>query len=503
MEKEQGDTCSYTRQYEKSLKCIALLMALLVVLMYGNVVNAAKVEVTGDNFPDSLLRKALSENYGTTDSDGKEYIDSDKITSLNINDGYVENLKGIDLLTELTDICLSYNGNILKLNNPKLNNIIIYSEADDSIEIDVPSIEMLHITGGGKLRSIDISKDTKLNELIVDANDSITAIKGLESLEVLKELTLRTFPAVTVDLSKLNELEELTIKNSKIQDIDVSKLSKLKGLYITENDISGIKLGDNSNLESVLCIGNPKLTSLDISKCKAIESMRLIDNNLTTLDVSKCKNLWSLSVDGNKLTKLNVNKCKDLAILSAKNNELSDINVSKCEVLLWLSVNGNKKLKQINLTKNKNLKILDVGNTAIRKINVSKNKMLYELSVCNTKIKRLDLSKNKELREIKYYGSKVKKPIFPDFKYMYIGYDVKAGGKINVKNITDMGYKYKEKSKYVSYNRKKHTITVAKNTPVGTYEDYEDLETYQLVRHTEGVVFKKGKKKIIISILVE
>ncbi len=88
-------------------------------------------------------------------------------------------------------------------------------------------------------------------------------------------------------------------------------------------------------------IGNCKVTSIDVTKCPALEFFGCSDNQLTSLDVSKNTALRRLSCSNNQLTSLDVSGCTALEGLGCS-NQLTSLDVSKNTALEWLWCGDNQ-----------------------------------------------------------------------------------------------------------------------------------------------------------------
>ncbi len=71
------------------------------------------------------------------------------------------------------------------------------------------------------------------------------------------------------------------------------------------------------------------ITSLDVSGCPALTSLRCYGNNLTSLEVSKNTALTSLDCGNNSLTSLDISKNTALTYLRCGNNNLSASALNK------------------------------------------------------------------------------------------------------------------------------------------------------------------------------
>ena len=92
------------------------------------------------------------------------------------------------------------------------------------------------------------------------------------------------------------------------------------------------------------------ITSLDVSGCPALTSLRCYGNNLTSLDVSKNTALTKLSCGNNSLTSLDVSKNTALTSLDCGNNSLTSLDISKNTALTYLRC-GNNNLSASALNK--------------------------------------------------------------------------------------------------------------------------------------------------------
>ncbi len=106
----------------------------------------------------------------------------------------------------------------------------------------------------------------------------------------------------SLDVSKNTALNELDCSNIQLTSLDVSKNTALTYLYCPFNDdLTSIDVSKNTALTYLEC-GFNQLTSLDVSKNTALTELRCFYNQLTSLDVSKNSALTYLDCGGNELT---------------------------------------------------------------------------------------------------------------------------------------------------------------------------------------------------------
>ena len=121
-------------------------------------------------------------------------------------------------------------------------------------------------------------------------------------------------------------------------------------------------------MKKLKCFNN-QLTSLDVSKNKALTYLDCYSNQLTSLDVSKNTALTQLYCKNNQLTKLDVSKNTALTELNCSNNQLTKLDVSKNTTLFYLGCFNNQ------------LTSLDISNTEINTLNYQGNN--YQIVVDN------------------------------------------------------------------------------------------------------------------------
>ncbi len=146
------------------------------------------------------------------------------------------------------------------------------------------------------------------------ANSNITTLKGLEYFPNLTTLRCYNNKLTSLDVTKNTKLEELYCYSNQITSLDVTKNPKLWMLNPKDNLLTGIDVSKNPELYN-LCVIRNKITSLDVSNNPNLGVLYLRSNNLKTLDVSKNANLSILWVDGNQFA------CLDLS----KNSQITDL----------------------------------------------------------------------------------------------------------------------------------------------------------------------------------
>ena len=200
------------------------------------------------------------------------------------------------------------------LSDKEINNVIEINAGDCEIR-DLTGIEYFTqlrtlTCSGNKIKSLDVSKNTRLVELYCSDNE-------------LKE----------IDVTALTQLQTFWCDMNKITSLDLSKNTLLKVLGCEENKIKELDLSHNSKITGLRCAGN-ELTELDISNLKDLMYFGCERNKLTSLDVSFLSGLVQLQVESNQLTELKLGKHLYLETLQTAYNDITVIDVSKCPAML-------------------------------------------------------------------------------------------------------------------------------------------------------------------------
>ncbi|WP_442909437.1 hypothetical protein [Holdemanella sp.] len=179
-----------------------------------------------------------------------------------------------------------------------------------------------------------------------------------------------------------------TNKDGSLSDTEIAAVEEIDCSYKAITNLKGIEYF--TALKRLNCESN-QLTTLDVSKNKALTYLDCGDNKLTTLDVSKNTALTELISFKNQLTTLDVSKNTALTELRSFNNQLTTLDVSKNTALTYLDCESNQ-LTTLDVSKNKALTYLDCGDNELTTLDVSKNTTLTELNCKYNQLTSLDLS---------------------------------------------------------------------------------------------------------------
>ena len=120
-----------------------------------------------------------------------------------------------------------------------------------------------------------------------------------------------------------------TNNDSSLSDTEIAAVEEIDCSYKAITNLKGIEYF--TALKRLNCESN-QLTTLDVSKNKALTYLDCGDNELTTLDVSKNTALTRLYCLYNQLTTLDVSKNTTLTELNCKYNQLTSLDLSNTNI---------------------------------------------------------------------------------------------------------------------------------------------------------------------------
>ena len=175
--------------------------------------------------------------------------------------------------------------------------------------------ESFDLNNNGSLSKDEIAAITEIRIYGSYPHEDISSLKGIEFFTSLKNLDFYGLPELTsLDLSK----------NKALEDISVS-----------DSGLTTLILGAQPKLKYFLC-NRCQLTALDVSGATELQSLRCENNNITALNVSNNKDLENLICSGNALSSLDVSNNTKLRWLDCASNKLTKIDVTKCTSLYAL-----------------------------------------------------------------------------------------------------------------------------------------------------------------------
>ena len=172
-------------------------------------------------------------------------------------------------------------------------------------------------------------------------NKNITSLKGIEFFPNLKKLNCGHNRLTSLDVSKNTVLQELVCWENQLTSLDVSQNTALQELECFENKLTSLDVRQNPALQKLSCWDN-RLTSLDVSKNTELTYLKCSYNRLTELDVSKNTELTYLDCGYNRLTELDVSQNTKLTELYFVSNKITSLQADNCTNLTVIFTGSNK-----------------------------------------------------------------------------------------------------------------------------------------------------------------
>ncbi len=200
-----------------------------------------------------------------------------------------------------------------------------------------------------KLTSLDLSANKKLQKIIAQTN-ALTTL-DTRNLPELTDLYLwGNHDLKSIDVSKNTKLEFLSVSHCKLTSLNVSNNRKLVKLYVDDNQLTALDVRSNYMLKKLGCYEN-QITALDLSSNVALEYLGVNDNPITELNLHPLSNLQELSCYKMKLTKLDVSRCTELRRLYCNDNQIETLDLRSNKKLETLYCQNNR-LSWLNLSSN-------------------------------------------------------------------------------------------------------------------------------------------------------
>ena len=151
-------------------------------------------------------------------------------------------------------------------------------------------------------------------------NKYISNLSGIQFFPNLKVLNCGHNRLTSLDVSKNTVLQELVCWENQLTSLDVSQNTALQELACFENQLTSLDVSQNPALQKLSCWDN-RLTSLDVSKNTELTYLKCSYNRLTELDVSQNTKLTELYFVSNKITSLQADNCTNLTVIFTGSNK--------------------------------------------------------------------------------------------------------------------------------------------------------------------------------------
>ena len=194
---------------------------------------------------------------------------------------------------------------------------------------------MLVVLGAAAL--VSCSKDD--DDVLRDGEGVITFVTEAKRIEVKKDsyyepeedLYLETFNAesITIDWGDGNEDEYVPVREEyKDEDGEIEVYYEIIPEHTYTDGNSSHTITVRGKIKWFI-IDDCEVTSIDVTKCPALEGLDCRNNQLTSLDVSKNTALESLVCRNNQLTSLDISKNTALHRLECYGNQFSASAMNK------------------------------------------------------------------------------------------------------------------------------------------------------------------------------
>ena len=301
-----------------------------------------KIEQSKDNivFEDANFKAYMIKNFDT-DGDGEiSYEEALAITMIDVDTDNIESLAGIEHMANLTEL------------NCEGPFVMSGYEPEE---------------GRGKLKTLDVSKNTKLTKLYCGFNQFSSL--DLTSNVLLERLRCAGNDLNNLDVSKNTELTRLTAYNNHLSSIDVSNNTKLEVIDLSNNQIKSIDISNNESLATFNCDDN-LLTELDPSNNQKLTNIYCSNNNLSSINVRKNQKLAKLVIIGNSIPQIDLRNNSELTHLFCEKNKISELDLSNNTKLRQLTVNDNS-LSSLTVNCCPEIEILNANNNLIKEMDIS------------------------------------------------------------------------------------------------------------------------------------
>ena len=193
---------------------------------------------------------------------------------------------------------------------------------------------MLVVLGAAAL--VSCSKDD--DDVLREGEGVITFVTKAKSLpsqggggeDYLRLETFNEGEKITVDWGDgWGEEEYVSVKNEyKDEDGEIEVYYEINAQHTYTDGKSSHTVTVKGKIK-YFSVDDCEVTSIDVTKCPALEDLNCKDNQLTSLDVSKNTALEELQCKDNQLTSLDVSGCTALKSLQCYNNQFSASAMNK------------------------------------------------------------------------------------------------------------------------------------------------------------------------------
>lgn len=342
-----------------------------------------------------------------------------------VAEGMITNLPLIRVLEDRCGVQFTKDGNgfvDVEANQEVINQVTSLSLSHEEGLLDnldgleyLTNLEELELVDMG-LQSLDVSQNVNLKSLVCDEND-------LSQLDVSHNEQLIVLSCGNNQLTALNVennllLEELWCGSNKITDLDVTKLVNLRVLNLTiglnfvtwssnvpSNMITSLDVSQNEELEILSVSNNQLLEALDVSHNLKLKELSYSLTNVivdfsknVALETLNCSDPLDITID-----ELDVSMLPNLKNLDCAYTGITSLDVSKNTALEYIRCYSHD-IKELDFSNNPNLNTLYCGGSSLQSLDISQNNALRYLNVLYSPITSLDVKEKTNLEQFGCYG---------------------------------------------------------------------------------------------------
>ncbi|WP_426484432.1 T9SS type A sorting domain-containing protein [Flavobacterium sp. 2] len=403
--------------------------------VFSNSCGPKYTTITDSNFENKLINLGI-------DKDGLngKVLTSDivSVTTLDISNTAIKDLTGLEDFLGLTTLNVSGNSlSKLDLTWQKKLKILDCSNCqltalDLSKNINLETLNF----SNNKITTTNLWNNGLL--ITVKANGNLFTTLDIDGLKVLQTIDVSDNQLTSLNLSQNVLLTQLKCSNNKITALNTSKNINLNSIYFGSNklttfDISlnpllteiscennllaslNLKNGNNTNFKTYDFRNNPALACIEVdnaaystsnwsSKKDAATTYNVYCGPFTTIPDSAFEDkLIVLGIDKDgKNGKIVTAFISNLTSLDLSNSSITDLTgIKDFTALTTLTVSGNQ-LVNLDLSNNKNLKVLNCSNNQLASLDVSKNTLLTDFYCNNNLLKTLNIKNGKNTKLVNF-----------------------------------------------------------------------------------------------------
>lgn len=219
-------------------------------------------------------------------------------------------------------------------NNPELQSFVCESANIQSVDFSgSPKLFQINLSGNSYITSIDLSKQTELENLFMGFCNKLSYVNVSHSSK-LKQLILGKMPCsfdsvLQLEKTDFPDLFNLDLTGNNLPSVDVSGYPKIKQLVVGANALKTLDVSQNPVLETLGISDNPGMREIDLSNNPLLEQFDCAcsggaEQGLLALDFTKNPKLKYLTFSNTAITDIDLSKNLSLVEVHIEKNSLLD-----------------------------------------------------------------------------------------------------------------------------------------------------------------------------------